>query len=148
MSHTLFTPSYKKLWFITLKSLFPALFKFYELPFVTADIEKYFLNLTDQAMRLRKSLNEKPDDYLNFLLKLQEKRDFQLMDIAAHTITFFLEAYETSSIVLTHALYRLAQNKECQHKLRQEINECHGNIDFDIISNMKYLEQVLNGNFI
>lgn len=145
VAHKLFATSNLKLWFITFKAIFPFLFKFYELPFLADDVEKYFLNLTDEAIKLRNKSTEKPDDYLNFLLKLKEKRNLKTVDVAAHSITFFLDAYETSSIVLSHALYRLAKNKHCQIKLRQEIAECKGNIDFDVISNLKYLDQVFNG---
>lgn len=145
VSHKLFTPSYWKLWFITFKSIFPYLFLYYEMPFVTPDIEKFFINLTASAVQLREQQVEKPDDYLNFLLKLKDKRNYGITDVAAHTITFFLDAYETSSIVLTHALYQLAKHPHCQSKLRQEIAECNGNIDFEAISNLPYLDQVFNG---
>lgn len=145
VSHKLFTPSYWKLWFITFKSVFPYLFKYYEMPFVTPEIEKYFINLTSDAVELRQQHTDKPDDYLNFLLKLKEKRNYGIPDVAANTITFFLDAYETSSIILTHALYRLAQNPHCQTKLRQEITNSNGNIDFEVLSNMEYLDHVFNG---
>lgn len=148
VSRQLFTPSYWKLWFITFKSVFPFLFKHYEMPFVSPDVEKYFINLTIEAVQLRRQLDTKPDDYLNFLLKLKEKRNYGITDLAANTITFFLDAYETSSIILTHALYRLAQNPHCQTKLRRELQDCKGNIDFEVISNLTYLNQVFNGENI
>ncbi|KAJ6635496.1 putative cytochrome P450 28a5 [Pseudolycoriella hygida] len=144
VAHKLFATSNWKLWFITFKSIFPYLFKYYEMPFLAADVEKYFLNLTDEAIRIRSQSVNKPDDYLHFLLKLKEKRNFQLNDVAAHSITFFLDAYETSSIILTHALYRLAKNENCQRKLRQEIAELNGDLSFDSLSNLSYLDQVFN----
>lgn len=145
MSHKLFTPSYFKLWFITLKSVFPYMFKYYELPFITSEFEKYFLKFTNEAVRLRQQLANKPDDYLSFVLRLKEKRSLEIFDVAAHMITFFLDAYETSSIVLTHALYRLASNPQCQTKLRQEIAKCNGRIDFEVLNNLKYLDHIFNG---
>lgn len=145
VSHKLFTPSYWKLWYITFKSVFPYLSKYYEMPFVTPEIEKYFIGLTEEAVQLRRQLTTKPDDYLNFLLRLKEKRNYSITDVAANTITFFLDAYETTSIILTHALYRLAQNPRCQTKLRQEIQDCNGNIDFEVLSNLEYLDHVYNG---
>lgn len=145
VSRTLFTPQWLKLWFITFKSVFPYLFKHYEMPFITSDIERFFIGLTQLAVELRQQQPEKPDDYLNFLLKLKEKRSHTLTDVAANTITFFLDAYETTSIILTHALYQLARNPMCQAKLRQEIAECNGNIDFDVISRLEYLDHVFNG---
>ncbi len=101
VSHKVFATSNWKLWFITFKAIFPFLFKYYEMPFLAADVDQYFLDLTGKAINIRNASADKPDDYLNFLLKLKEKRNLDTIDIAAHSITFFLEAYETSSIVLT-----------------------------------------------
>lgn len=146
VSRNVFTPHWLKLWFITFKSVFPYLFKYYEMPFIAPDVERYFMGLTQLAMELRQEQQqEKPDDYLNFLLKLKEKRSHGVTDVAANTITFFLDAYETSSIILTHALYQLAKNPLCQVKLRQEIADCNGNIDFDVLSHLEYLDHVFNG---
>lgn len=206
VAHKVFATSNWKLWFITFKAIFPHLFKYYEMPFLSSDVNQYFLDLTEKAINIRNGSTEKSDDYLNFLLKLKEKRNLQTVDVAAHSITFFLDAYETSSIILTQwvtslkhkmkspfrskafqlklsidftgskasfelqkferrsesgksfskfslnsihltnsALYRLAENKYCQDKLRQEIADCNGNMNFDILSNMNYLDQVFNG---
>lgn len=148
MSHKLFVPSWTKLWFIALKSLFPFLFRAYDLPFVSDDIQNYFLNLTDHAIELRQQSKERPDDFFAFLLRLKEKKNFVTIDIAAHTATYFLDVYETSSVVLTHALYRLAQNKRCQTRLRQEIDKFEGRCDAEVIADMKYLDHVFNGAIV
>lgn len=145
VSHNVFTPSMWKLWFITFKSVFPYLFTYYEMPFITTDVERYFMRFTELAVELRNQQQDKPDDYLNFLMKLKEKRSHMPKDVAANTITFFLDAYETSSIILTHALYQLAKHPQCQAKLRQEIAECNGNIDFDVLTRLEYLDHVFNG---
>lgn len=115
------------------------------MPFVAANIQNYFVNFTAYAIESRNGLPDKPDDYLNFLLKLKAKKGFGVTDVSAHTTTYFLDAYETTSIVLTHALYRLAQNPGCQQKLREEISrECDAVFDYDTISNLMYLDQVFN----
>lgn len=147
ISRKLFKPSYWKLWFITFKSVFPFLFKFYEMPFITSDVEEYFLKLTGEAIRLRKQIIGQPDDYLNFVLRLMEKRNFKVSDVTAHTITFYLDAYETSSIILTHALYQLAKNPHCQTKLRSELLN-YDSLDFNALSNLEYLDHVFNGEYI
>lgn len=119
--------------------------RIYDMPFVADNVQNYFLHFNAQAIALRNRLSETPDDYLNFLLKLKKKKQFDDIDVAAHTTTYFLDAYETSSIVLTHALYRLAQNPRCQRKLRDEIvAECEAGVNFEVISQMVYLDQVFN----
>lgn len=114
------------------------------MPFLTRDVEKYFVNLTDAAIQIRNESNNQPDDYFNFVLKLKERRGLEVSDVTAHTITFFLDAYETSSIVLTHALYQLAKNPQCQRKLRSKLLD-YESLDLNIISNLDYLDYVFNG---
>lgn len=53
---------------------------------------------------------------------------------------------------MTMALYELAYRSEIQEKLRTEVEKViirhHGNISYDAISEMTYLDQVVNGIFI
>lgn len=58
--------------------------------------------------------------------------------------------FETSSTTMTMALYELAYRHDIQKKLRDEIEEVckrnDGNITYDSIKEMTYLDQVVNGN--
>lgn len=49
-------------------------------------------------------------------------------------------------------LLELAINTDIQEKLRQEINEFyekhHGNLDYDLINQMKYMDMVISGNIM
>lgn len=68
--------------------------------------------------------------------------------IASQAFVFFVAGFETSSSTISHALYELAQNQEIQDKLREEIREVyekHGELTYDVIKNMKYLDKVLKG---
>lgn len=145
VARRVFVTSPLKLLYITLKSVFPSIFQFYDLPFIPKDIQSFFVGLTDSAIKLREHSDERREDYLHFLLQLQEKKHLQLDDMAAHTITFFLDGYETSSIVLSHALYQLAKYKSCQQKLRDEICTYNEHISYETVTDMPYLDQVLNG---
>ena len=61
---------------------------------------------------------------------------------------FFVEGYETSSVVLTNVLYQLAIHRDVQEKVRAEINEVlkKGELTFEEVSEMNYLNSVLSGN--
>lgn len=68
--------------------------------------------------------------------------------IASQAFVFFVAGFETSSSTISHALYELAQNQEIQDKLREEIKEIYeknGELTYDVIKNMKYLDKVLKG---
>ena len=66
-------------------------------------------------------------------------------------LIFFL-GYETSSTLMTFCIHELAQNPKIQDKVRQhifEVLEKHdGKISYEAVSEMHYLEQCVNGNFI
>lgn len=44
---------------------------------------------------------------------------------------------------------KIANNKEVQQKLRDEINDAspkHGNLDYDTLVHLPYLDQIFHGN--
>lgn len=116
---------------------------------VEKKIENFFTKLMNDAIKLRIDSKVERDDYLNYLLELQKKKSLQPIDMAAHTLTFFVDGYETSSGVISHVLHHLARNSTIQKTLRTEINESaakNGGITFDGINEMEYLDQVVHGN--
>ena len=69
-------------------------------------------------------------------------------EIIANIILVLIAGYETTSSLLTYATYSLAVNPEIQDRLRQEIEEAvsadGGEIKYDSIMNLKYLDAVIN----
>lgn len=132
--------------YFTLVSIFPFIKKLYKV--VPSSVEKFFQNLLNDAIKMRKESNVEREDFLSYLLDLKEKKNLSKMDMASHSITVFLDGFETSTAVITYALYHLACNPDVQKKLRAEINECirvNGSLSHDSILEMQYLDQVFNG---
>lgn len=127
---------------VAIFSFFGALFP-YTL-FNTRGIE-WFIEFTKYALNLRTSNNIQRADGLDFLLKLQQKHNLNLNDIAGHAFTIFLDGFETTAIILAQTLYLLAKNPECQDKLREELSE-FDKLEFDHFTQMPYLDNVINGN--
>ena len=69
-------------------------------------------------------------------------------EIIANTLLILVAGYETTSSLLTFCTYCLAMNPEIQDRLRQEIEEAvaadAGEIKYDTIMNLKYLDAVIN----
>lgn len=125
-------------------SIFPYLRKLLPRSFVSTEFTNWFIELYTLAVRLRQENNIKRDDFLNFLLELKNRKNTPTNLLHAHAFTFFLEGFETSSYMLGNALNLLAENKDCQQKLRDEIKS-HENISFEELNHMPYLDAVLNG---
>ena len=144
----IFDPSGSAVAYFLLVMVFPFVKKFYKKSMVSKKVETFFTKLMNDAVKLRVESKIKRDDYLNFLLELQKKKNLSNLDIAAHTITFFLDGFETSSGVAALLLFQLAKYPKIQTKLRNEINQFvkeNGKIGADNINDIEYLEQVFHG---
>lgn len=104
MGVKLFEQSPAFMFYIILTSICPALLKVWKMRMMPRDMEDFFLNITDQAMKLR--IDGKIDrvDFLNYLLELKQKNKVTDLDITSHTISFLLDGMETSSLALAHFL--------------------------------------------
>lgn len=153
MGTELFAPSTKLLVYFTLQMIFPFISKIYSMPFVSKKTETFFTQLMKDAVKMRQaSTNIDRDDYLHYLLELRKKKNLSDLEMAAHTITFFLDGFETSSIVIAHMLYVLGKYPHVQDRLRTEISDTLSankseSISFEKIGDMVYLDQVFNGRF-
>lgn len=64
-------------------------------------------------------------------------------------MTFYADGFETSSIALSFALFEIAANPEIQRKVMKEVDtvldKYDGEITYDSIQEMCYLDNVLSG---
>ena len=72
--------------------------------------------------------------------------------IAAQAFVFYLAGFQTSSATMTFCLYELAMNPDIQERVRNEIDNVldrrDGNITYEAISEMEYLDKVVSGEWI
>lgn len=151
MGASLFEFPMKFVIYFMLIQVFPFITKIFKMSLIPKKIETFFTQLTNDAIKLRETSGVERDDYLGYLLQLRKKKNLAPVEVAAHTLTFFLDGYETSSVVIAHCLYQLAANEGYQQRVRAEINESvkqHGSVTYDSIGEMKYLDQVFHGEHI
>lgn len=116
-------------------------------PFTRPEFTAWFKSLLDHAIEMRRTANIKRDDYLNFLIELRDRKNTPMEMIYSHAYTYFLDGFETTSHTLGNAVNNLAENKECQERLRAEVISYDHPISFDDLQQMPYLDAVLNGEF-
>lgn len=63
-------------------------------------------------------------------------------------VTFFTAGYETTGNLISFTLYELSLHPEVQERAREEILEkieLHGDVTYEAIQEMKYLNMVVSG---
>ncbi|KAL7026355.1 hypothetical protein ACKWTF_013886 [Chironomus riparius] len=122
-------------------------------------ITDFFLPMIKETFEYREKNDVNRNDFLSLLMQIKKYgklKDEEMENVgtltfnelAAQAFIFFVAGFETSSTTMTMALYELAYRYDIQEKLRIEIEEVvsrhDGIISYDAISEMTYLDQVIN----
>uniref|UniRef100_A0A0A9YBQ3 Cytochrome P450 6k1 n=1 Tax=Lygus hesperus TaxID=30085 RepID=A0A0A9YBQ3_LYGHE len=132
---------------------FPALGKLLRFKILTEEVNQYFISVVREAVSLRKKDGSSRDDFLQSLINANNDAEgrgnppvYSEEEMAAHSMTFFLDGYETAALLLGFIVYELSLNPEPQEKLRQEIRKNGDSVeafDFETIHGMEYLDMVV-----
>ncbi|CAG9856087.1 unnamed protein product [Phyllotreta striolata] len=129
------------------------------------EVEKFFFDLVSDTIKYREDNKATRKDFLQMLIELKNTGSvsegesvqqvgktagtpyFSLNEIVAHSFTFFLAGFETSATTMCFMVAELVLNPDVQEKLRKEIwkmlEKHNGELTYDAINEMVYLEQVL-----
>lgn len=121
------------------------------------DVDQFFRKLVHDTIESRQKEEDQRHDFINLLMNMKHRdgeeqslTTLSFNEIAAQAFVFYIAGFETSSTLLTFCTYELAKNSELQEKLRMHIEDVlklhNGNFTYEAVMEMKYLEQVLNGN--
>jgi cytochrome P450 len=108
MGRRLMAPSGFFIFKVLLVGAIPFLKKIFDMRFTALDVEKFFIALMDQALQYRKENNVQREDFLDYLIQLNHKKGIKNIDMAAHTISFFADGFDTSSIAIAHTLHEVS----------------------------------------
>lgn len=133
-------------------------FNFRAFPKLTSD---YLTEVITDTIFYREDKKVIRKDFLNMLIELKNKgsidgefssetRKLTMNEVVAQAFIFFLGGSDTSSVVISFAITELGHHPEIQEKLRKEILEqtasSNGEITYDNLNEMTFLNQVVNGN--
>ncbi|XP_011685277.1 PREDICTED: cytochrome P450 9e2-like [Wasmannia auropunctata] len=134
----------------TITFFFPMLSKILRARFLPKKADNFFRNLVADVMEQRRKETTPRNDFLQLMANLErtEGDTFDLDVLASHALSFFVDGYETSSIVLNFIGFNLATHPKVQEKLRKEVmsvlNKHDGVIAYEALKEMTYMDQVIN----
>lgn len=164
----IFESSFRNAIRISLNFIAPKMMSVFRIKSVDESVEKFIKSVVKQNLEYREQNNVTRKDFFQLLIQLRNNGTVQLDDqwetviksdesqktltlneIAAQTFVFFAAGFETSSTTLSFCLYELAKNGDIQKQVHEEIDRVleqhNGQITYDSVSDMKYLEACIDG---
>ena len=155
---------------LSLNFVAPKMMSICRIKSVDENVEKFIMSVVKQNLEYREQNNVSRKDFFQLLIQLRNTGTVQLDDqwetvikgdetqkslslneIAAQTFVFFAAGFETSSTTLTFCMYELAKDPEIQKRVHEEIDSVlaqhNGKITYDSVTEMKYLEACIDGNY-
>lgn len=152
----------------TLSFISPKLMGLLRVRLADQEIEDFVRSVVEQNLEHREKNNVIRKDFFQLLVQLRNNGTVQLDDewktvikadenqktltineMCAQVFVFFVAGFETSSSTISLCLYEMAKNPEIQKRAQTEINtilaEHNGEITYDSVSEMKYLDCCIHG---
>lgn len=135
----------------------PELARMLRMTVAPKDVSDFYMGVVKDTVKHREeSTANSRKDFIQLLLDLKnnpnadpEVGSLTIEQIAAQAFVFFLAGFETSSTGMAFCLLELAQREDVQERVRCEIKQVlersKGEITFDSLQEMKYLDMVLEG---
>uniref|UniRef100_UPI003B63730A cytochrome P450 4C1-like n=1 Tax=Odontomachus brunneus TaxID=486640 RepID=UPI003B63730A len=84
---------------------------------------------------------------LDLLISASRENNLSDLDIREEVDTFMFEGHDTTSIAICFTLLLLAEHKDIQNRVREEVNtvmkECEGKLTMTSLQNLSYLDRCL-----
>lgn len=150
IGQTIMEPSTRNKIIFTVVFFVPSLNKILKMPFVPKHVDEFFRSLVTELMEQRRKDGIPRNDFLHLMAELEkmEGDKFDIEELTAQAMSFVVDGYETSSTVMSFIGFHLASYPEIQKKLREEvisvINKYNGEITYEGLREMTYMDQVFN----
>ncbi|XP_073998584.1 cytochrome P450 6j1-like isoform X2 [Rhodnius prolixus] len=128
----------------------PAIGKLLRLRIIHKDVEDYFVKVINSASDFRIKNGTRKNDFLQQLIDTNEqggKPVYNQIEMAGHCMTFYMDGFETSSILLSFAFYELARHPQIQIEIREELlakSKYINDFDIDAINSLTKLDNFVS----
>lgn len=145
----------------------PKLMSTFKIRSIDKDVEDFMISLVKENLKFREEHKIIRKDFFQLLVQLRNsgevgldgqwdatinsssKKSLTIEEVAAQSFVFYAAGFETSSTTVSFCLYELAKNQGIQKKVHEEIDTVLANNDgqltYESISEMKYLEACIDG---
>ncbi|GAB0090273.1 hypothetical protein DMENIID0001_049870 [Sergentomyia squamirostris] len=131
-------------YFLVFSFVWPTFNKIYKFNVLNRKLKIFFEDMLRHGMEFRTKQSGNRDDFLAFLMHIQEKKGATIDEMVAHALTFILDGFETSALVMDSVFYELTRHPEVQEKLREEILAQSTLLTYENVCDLPYLDQVIN----
>ncbi|EFN77005.1 cytochrome P450 9e2 [Harpegnathos saltator] len=136
---------------LTINRCFPWLARILKLRFVNEKIRNFFQDLVETSIKTRIQNNIVRPDMLQLMMESRDQKEnsinLTIEDMASQAFAFFLAGFDTSSISMCFITHEIAGNENIQKKLQSEIDQVledtNGQVSYEAINDMEYLNAVL-----
>ncbi|KAK9696686.1 Cytochrome P450 [Popillia japonica] len=152
----LFAPNFLRTLRILMIAFMPGLSKRIGVPIFERSLSNFYMEVVKGVVKYRDDNSIVRNDFMQILLELRDGKNenetsgsgLTMEELAAQAFVFFLAGFETSSTLMNFCLYELSQNEDVQEKARKDILDTlrkhGGEITYDSVMEMKYLQQVID----
>lgn len=165
---SLFVPNIKNGLRNVIAIMSETLTKLVRLRFVDRVVEEFMTNLVKETIEYRERNNVIRKDFFQLLIQVRntgqvqeegdwniksslDKKMLTLDEMAAQAFVFYSAGYESSATTMTFCMYELAKAPEIQQKaldnIQNVLREHGGKLTYESLSEMKYLENCIEGEW-
>lgn len=144
--HTFASSSQPSFMWKLLSTLYPFLNNFGKISFAASHQINSYIAMMQRAVETRERNPIHHGDFLDYLMKLRKKKNLSINNLSSYAIAF--DGFDTTSSVISNALYEIAKNREVQIKLRDELMKsmpAEQDYTYENVVNHEYLDQVWYG---
>lgn len=149
MGKKIFQPSFATGMKFLIQMFMPIVSRVLKFKFLPQELTVWLSEVLRNNLKQRKETPLPQEDLMQWLVNGLDQEKMDEGEVISHAFSFFIEGFETSSGVLSFALYAVAKNKDVQDRLRAEVKETlerhNGEFTFDALQEMSYLEGVVHG---
>ncbi|XP_046747878.1 cytochrome P450 9e2-like [Diprion similis] len=129
----------------------PTLMRLLRQTFVSHKVATFFRNLVKDTISTRIKDGIVRPDLIHLLMQAKHKQGDEKLsidEITAQAFIFFFAGFDTASTLMSFTCHQLAVHSDIQDKLIAEIDAAYdedgGKLSYDKVSQLKYLDMVLN----